>query len=94
MKIYISKYNGFCSGVKIAVDKANKTLDNEKKLYSYGEIIHNKDVIEELGSKGLEVVDSIPDNNDAKLLIRAHGVGKQIIDELNEKMLTSLTQHV
>jgi len=85
MKIYISKYNGFCSGVKIAVDKANKTLDNEKKLYSYGEIIHNKDVIEELGSKGLEVVDSIPDNNDAKLLIRAHGVGKQIIDELNEK---------
>ncbi|WP_312812251.1 4-hydroxy-3-methylbut-2-enyl diphosphate reductase [Sedimentibacter sp.] len=85
MKIFISKYNGFCSGVKIAVDKANKTLDAEKKLYSYGEIIHNKDVIDELSHKGLKVVDCVPDESDAKLLIRAHGVGKQIIDELNEK---------
>ncbi len=84
MTILISKYNGFCSGVKIAVDKANKTLDDEKKLYSYGEIIHNKDVIEELESKGLTVIEDIPSNSDTKLLIRAHGVGKQIIDKLNE----------
>ncbi len=84
MKILVSKYNGFCSGVKIAVDKANKTLDDEKKLYSYGEIIHNKDVIEELNKKGLVITEDIPVKNDAKLLIRAHGVGKQIIDKINE----------
>jgi len=84
MKIEISKYNGFCSGVKIAVDKADKMLDTEKKLYSYGEIIHNKDVVDKLNNKGMIVVDDIPEVKDAKLLIRTHGVGKHVIDKLIE----------
>lgn len=84
MKIEVSKYNGFCSGVKIAVDKANKTLDAENKLYSLGEIIHNKDVVEKLSSKGMVVVDDVPDSIDGKLLIRSHGVGKQVVNTLNE----------
>ncbi|WMJ76211.1 MULTISPECIES: bifunctional 4-hydroxy-3-methylbut-2-enyl diphosphate reductase/30S ribosomal protein S1 [unclassified Sedimentibacter] len=87
MKIEISKFNGFCSGVKIAVDKADKILDNEKKLYSYGEIIHNKYVVDKLKSKGLVVVDDIPPSTDAKLLIRAHGVGKDIFDKMEENSL-------
>ena len=87
MEIKISKCIGFCSGVKVAVDKAFKTLETEKKLYSYGEIIHNKDVIEKLESKGLVVVEDIPNNNDNKLLIRAHGVGKNIIDELEKQSI-------
>ena len=84
MKIEISKYNGFCSGVKLAVDKANKTLDVEKKLYSYGEIIHNKDVVDKLNNKGMVVVNDVPEVNDAKLFIRTHGVGKHVVDKLSE----------
>lgn len=87
MKIEISKFNGFCSGVKIAVDKAYKILDNEKKLYSYGEIIHNKYVVDKLRNKGLVIVDDIPPDKDAKLLIRAHGVGKDILDKMEENSL-------
>lgn len=87
MKIEISKFNGFCSGVKIAVDKANKILDEEQKLYSYGEIIHNKEVVEKLNNKGLVVVDDVPEINDAKLLIRAHGVGKHIVNKIKENNL-------
>lgn len=87
MKIEVSKFNGFCSGVKIAVEKAEKTLNEEKKLYSYGEIIHNKDVINKLNNKGLVVVDDIPTTNDAKLLIRAHGVGKHVFDKIKENNL-------
>lgn len=82
MSIEKSKYTGFCSGVKIAVDKAKSTLEEEKKLYCYGEIIHNKDVINELNEKGLIIVDNIPDTNDAKLLIRSHGVGKDVLEEI------------
>ncbi len=85
MKIIVSEYNGFCGGVKAAVLKADKILSEEKKLYSYGEIIHNKDVVEKLNSKGMVVVDELPDNKDAKLLIRSHGVGKHIYDKLKEK---------
>ncbi len=84
MIIEVSKYNGFCAGVKVAVDKAFKTLEEEKKLYSYGEIIHNKDVIDKLKENGLTVVDEIPDKTDAKLLIRAHGVGKNVYEKISK----------
>lgn len=85
MKIIVSEYNGFCGGVKAAVLRADKILSEDKKLYSYGEIIHNKDVVEKLKNKGMVVVDELPDNADAKLLIRSHGVGKHIYDKLEEK---------
>lgn len=82
MKIEISKHYGFCSGVKIAVDRADKLLDEEKKLYSYGEIIHNKDVVDKLNKKGMIVVNELPEINDARLLIRTHGVGKHVVEKL------------
>ncbi|MDD3226588.1 MAG: 4-hydroxy-3-methylbut-2-enyl diphosphate reductase, partial [Tissierellia bacterium] len=85
MKIIVSEYNGFCGGVKAAVLKADKILTAEKKLYSYGEIIHNKDVVEKLKDKGMVIVENLPEDNDAKLLIRSHGVGKHIYDILEEK---------
>lgn len=85
MHIEKSKYTGFCSGVKIAVDKALTILEEEKKLYSYGEIIHNKDVVNQLGEKGLIVVSDFPDDKDTKLLIRSHGVGKQELHKMKEK---------
>ncbi|MPM15827.1 4-hydroxy-3-methylbut-2-enyl diphosphate reductase [bioreactor metagenome] len=69
MRIEVSKYNGFCAGVKVAVNKAFNALEEEKKLYSYGEIIHNKDVIDKLKKMGLTVVDEVPEKSDAKLLI-------------------------
>lgn len=85
MAIEKSKYTGFCSGVRYAVDKAFKTLDNESKLYCYGEIIHNKDVVDSLKEKGLVVVETCPEAGDAKLLIRSHGVGRRVLEEIQRK---------
>jgi (E)-4-hydroxy-3-methyl-but-2-enyl pyrophosphate reductase len=85
MKILVSEYNGFCGGVKAAVLKADKVLAEEKKLYSYGEIIHNKDVVDRLKEKGMVVVDDLPEKNDAKVLIRSHGAGKNFYEALEEK---------
>ena len=93
MEIKKAEHMGFCFGVKNAVDCAVKALDEEGKIYSYGEIIHNKDVVNKLANKGLVVIDDKEteghleksiDNIDAKLLIRSHGVSKNIIDTLNE----------
>ncbi|HPX00371.1 MAG TPA: 4-hydroxy-3-methylbut-2-enyl diphosphate reductase, partial [Sedimentibacter sp.] len=66
MKIFISEYNGFCGGVKQAVLKADRILSEESKLYCYGEIIHNKDVVDKFKEKGMVIVDEPPDDNDAK----------------------------
>nr|WP_312576258.1 4-hydroxy-3-methylbut-2-enyl diphosphate reductase [Sedimentibacter sp.] len=87
-----SKYTGFCAGVKVAVDKAISILEYEKKLYSYGEIIHNKDVVDELEKKGLIVINDFNDCHDngdnesnINLLIRSHGIGKSEHLELSKK---------
>lgn len=85
MVIKKADFLGFCFGVKRAIDIVENELNKKEKLYSLGEIIHNKDVVNKFKEKGLFVIDSIPENLDGKLIIRSHGVGKDIIDELNKK---------
>ena len=87
MEIKKAEHMGFCFGVKHAVDKALKALESEEKIYSYGEIIHNKDAVSLLSEKGLVVIEDLEeslDGIDAKVLIRSHGVSKKIIDILEK----------
>lgn len=89
MNIEKSKFTGFCYGVKNAVDKAIIELESncEKQIYSYGEIIHNKDVVEKLHDKGMKISNNLEelDSLSSKVLVRSHGVSKAIIEELEKK---------
>lgn len=80
MKVVVGKSAGFCYGVKNAVDSAKKDLENSnEKLFFLGDIVHNKQVIEELKDKGAIFIDDI---NEAKgtTVIRAHGIPKNIYE--------------
>ena len=59
MKITLAKTAGFCFGVKRAVDKVYEQIETGKKIYTYGPIIHNEEVVKELAAKGVEVIDSL-----------------------------------
>ena len=86
MEIKLAKTAGFCFGVKRAVDIAFECGEKYHKIYSLGPVIHNKNVIEELAQHGVDVVDnieSIPD--ETNVLIRAHGVAKNVITRLEMK---------
>ena len=48
VEIITAKTAGFCFGVKKAVDKAFELADPEKKVYTYGPVIHNDEVIRRL----------------------------------------------
>ncbi|MBQ7555795.1 4-hydroxy-3-methylbut-2-enyl diphosphate reductase [bacterium] len=85
-EIIVAKEAGFCAGVRRAVQLANDTLEKEpnKALCSLGPLIHNPSVIEALAKKGMSVLSSSLDEkaiselpNNAKLLVRAHGVSKE-----------------
>ncbi|MDD3141036.1 MAG: 4-hydroxy-3-methylbut-2-enyl diphosphate reductase, partial [Lachnospiraceae bacterium] len=58
MEIKLAKTAGFCFGVKNAVDivydQVKKRTD--KKIYTYGPIIHNDEVIKDIMNKGVEVL--------------------------------------
>lgn len=60
MKVVVAKSAGFCFGVKRAVqtvyDEAEKA---NGKIYTYGPIIHNEQVVEDLAKRGVEIIEGI-----------------------------------
>ena len=80
--IEIGKYAGFCGGVINSVVKSEKALDEYEKLYCLGEIVHNKQVVEDLENKGLVFIESLEEVEDnSNVIIRAHGVPKEVYEE-------------
>ena len=79
---------GFCFGVKRAVEKVYEQIGKtEKPIYTYGPIIHNEQVVGDLQEKGVEVIDTLEELKtirDAVVVIRSHGVGKDVYDILKE----------
>lgn len=74
MEVIIGKLAGFCPGVENTIRKAKEMLENKDIIYCLGEIVHNKQVIEELENRGMitvENLEEIPENS--KVIFRAHG---------------------
>ncbi len=91
-KIIVAKNAGFCFGVKRAVDAVYNIIGKYKHIYTYGELIHNKDVINSLQEKNVNVIEDINavKDSDALIIIRSHGVSKGIITQIEEKNLQIL----
>ena len=86
MEIILGKTAGFCYGVKEAVNGAIKQAKDNKKIYCLGEIVHNKQVLENLRKKGIEFVEDLKQIKDnSKVIIRAHGVPKQVYEIANKR---------
>jgi 4-hydroxy-3-methylbut-2-enyl diphosphate reductase len=86
LNILVADYSGFCFGVRNAVSTAYGTSNNNGRTYTYGPIIHNSTVVNELESKGIKKLQSLDElmKNDT-VIIRSHGVPKDIINALNDK---------
>lgn len=80
----MAKSAGFCFGVNRAVTIVNKLLDEGKRVTTLGPIIHNPHMVEELAERGVEIADNPSDVTDTgrTLVIRSHGVAKDVIDEI------------
>ncbi len=90
--VKIAPCAGFCFGVKRAVEKAQNELElyKGKNVYSYGNIIHNKEVIGKLKEKGLKTITSLEEISETEnihLIIRAHGVGEEVYKAAKEKSI-------
>ncbi len=89
MEVIVGKSSGFCFGVKNAINGAERNLQVTKPVYCLGEIIHNEEVIKDLKSKGLIIVDNIEEVNDCTI-IRAHGVPKSVYETADLKNIKLL----
>lgn len=84
MEIIVGKNAGFCYGVKKAVEGAEEELQNDDRIYCLGEIVHNKDVVNDLENKGIRFIDNIKEA-EGTTLIRAHGIPKSVYKDAESK---------
>ena len=87
MKVLVAEKCGFCHGVRNAISVAEQILAAENDVYSFGPIIHNKDVVEQLAQCGLKTVSAVEDIRSGTVLIRSHGAAPDQIAKLKEKGL-------
>ncbi|MCI9081880.1 MAG: 4-hydroxy-3-methylbut-2-enyl diphosphate reductase [Lachnospiraceae bacterium] len=89
MEVILAKSAGFCFGVRRAVDTVYaQAQQNNGKIYTYGPIIHNEEVVKDLEKKGVCVVETeeeLRNCKDGTVIIRSHGIGKAIYDLLRQE---------
>lgn len=94
MKVIVARSAGFCFGVKRAIDKVYELVENgETGVYTLGHIIHNEHVVQDLEKKGVYALSDLEQLNEKqpkKLVIRSHGVAKDVYETLEKKQITYL----
>ena len=90
MEVILAESAGFCFGVKRAVDKVYEQIASGKKIYTYGPIIHNEFVVQDLEKKGVQVIESeeeLDKLTEGTVVIRSHGVPKSICEKIEKQGL-------
>lgn len=93
MKVELAKTAGFCFGVRRAVDTVYEQAEKHQgeRIYTYGPIIHNEEVIQDLRKHGVEVIGEEKDLDRIKegiVVIRSHGVPQVVCKKIEKKGFT------
>ena len=81
--ITVAKTAGFCFGVNRAIEIVNRLLDQGKRVYTLGPIIHNPQIVAALEQRGVTIVSQPGQVQPGGILvIRSHGVSLDILREI------------
>ncbi|MCP5108738.1 MAG: 4-hydroxy-3-methylbut-2-enyl diphosphate reductase [bacterium] len=86
MNVYIAEEAGFCFGVKRALTIINGLNEEKQETQIYGRLIHNRTVLHQLKSKGIDTIDNLDQlDPQKKLVIRTHGIPRQDEERLKKE---------
>src|SRR5204863_1873686 len=88
MKVYLAKEVGFCFGVKRAINMTKQALAEHNEVSILGDVVHNRTVTSELEARGLVKVNDIDDIRSGTMVIRAHGLPENKIQEAHDRGLS------
>ena len=94
-EIILAKSAGFCFGVERAVSRVYEEAEKGGAIYTYGPIIHNREVVADLEERGVHVVESADQiralsGKQGTVIIRSHGVARETDRMLRESGLTCI----
>ncbi len=84
MPIIVADHAGFCVGVKRAIDSALSVSNVDNVINSFGELVHNPEVINKLENAGVYAVNKLEDVKGETVLIRSHGVSPAVLKQCND----------
>jgi 4-hydroxy-3-methylbut-2-enyl diphosphate reductase len=90
LKILLASPRGFCAGVDRAIEIVNRAIKKfGTPVYVRHEIVHNKQVVDDLKTKGAIFVEEISEIKDLSrpVIFSAHGVAKTVPEEAKLKNL-------
>jgi len=91
MKIVVAEEAGFCFGVKRALKLINEYLRKGNQIQTFGPLIHNIPVLNDLAARGVRSVSSVREIEKGKTLcIRTHGIHRDIEKILRKKGVSTL----
>lgn len=80
--IKLAKTAGFCFGVDRAVNLVYELVEKGEKVCTLGPIIHNNQLVADLESRGVKIIDDISHCPEGyTVVVRTHGVEKEVIDK-------------
>jgi 4-hydroxy-3-methylbut-2-en-1-yl diphosphate reductase len=99
MKVIVAKSAGFCFGVERAYNMVIDSLNqkqNGEKITTFGPLIHNDRVMEELESSNVHILEN-ENEADSTVIIRSHGISnkkKEILKKNSTKLLDATCPYV
>ncbi len=80
-RVIVARPNGFCFGVERALRLARAGLKKFPRVYTFGQLVHNPRVLQELAAAGIKPVRRLVDVRNGCLVIRAHGCPARVLEE-------------
>ena len=93
MKLILPNPRGFCAGVYMAIDVVEQLVQmhQNKPIYVYHEIVHNKHVVERFRHRDVRFVDDLEEVPVGSIVVfSAHGVSPALRRRAEERNLTAI----
>lgn len=85
MEIKLAPNAGFCFGVRAAINKGEKLIEEGKgPIATLGPLIHNPQEVARLESLGIRSYDELSDIQEKNVFIRTHGVAPSVYEDIEK----------
>ena len=87
MEVLLARENGFCFGVKKAVELTEAAAETGKPVHNLGQVVHNPIISQRLAARGVKVIKDPAEAESGVVVIRAHGVPPEVRAKIEERGL-------
>jgi len=84
MEVLLARENGFCFGVKKAVELTEAAAESGRPVFNLGQVVHNPKISERLAARGVKVIQDPSEAESGIVVIRAHGVPPAVRASIEE----------